>query len=202
MKYWFLLIIIVYSFAAYTQKASWGMLTGDVLDEQKKALIGATIQLISYQDSSIKKITSTDKYGSFYLSNIHFGYHKIHMSYVGLKSLIIDSLYFRTDRFDFNLNDIVLKEKTTTNLDEVVIYSEKPLIQSKDGNITFNAGESVLSAGSNLGELLTNVPLITKDPNGKLLVRGKEPKILIDEKPVELNQPQFKYEPGDASKNA
>ncbi len=33
--------------------------------------------------------------------------------------------------------------------------------------------------------------MVTKDPTGKLLVRGKEPKILIDEKPVELNQQQL-----------
>ncbi|HVG42515.1 MAG TPA: outer membrane beta-barrel protein, partial [Chitinophagaceae bacterium] len=76
-------------------------------------------------------------------------------------------------------------------MEEVIVYAEKPLIQSKDGNITFNAGESPLSAGSNASDLLTNVPLVTKDPSGKLLVRGKEPKILIDDKPVELNQQQL-----------
>src|SRR2546430_9337517 len=50
---------------------------------------------------------------------------------------------------------------------------------------TFNAGESALSAGSTANELLQNVPLVTKDPTGKILVRGKEPKILIDDKPEE-----------------
>ncbi|HWR33100.1 MAG TPA: TonB-dependent receptor, partial [Chitinophagaceae bacterium] len=38
---------------------------------------------------------------------------------------------------------------------------------------------------------LNNVPLVTKDPTGKVLVRGKEPKILIDDKPVELNIQQL-----------
>src|SRR4029079_15000208 len=37
----------------------------------------------------------------------------------------------------------------------------------------------------------TNVPLVQKDPNGKITVRGKEPKILIDDKPVELNLQQL-----------
>jgi len=74
---------------------------------------------------------------------------------------------------------------------EVIIYAERPLIQSKDGNITFNASESPLSAGGNASDLLTSVPLITKDPSGKILVRGKEPKILIDDKPVELNLQQL-----------
>ncbi|OYW17001.1 MAG: hypothetical protein B7Z54_09010, partial [Sphingobacteriales bacterium 12-47-4] len=61
----------------------------------------------------------------------------------------------------------------------------------KEGNITFNAGESALSAGSSASELLTNVPLVTKDPDGKILVKGKEPRILIDDKPVSLNLQQL-----------
>src|SRR6185503_4712840 len=48
-----------------------------------------------------------------------------------------------------------------------------------------------LSAGSNASELLANVPLVTKEPDGKVTVRGKEPKILIDDKPVELNLQQL-----------
>src|SRR4030095_7807176 len=76
-------------------------------------------------------------------------------------------------------------------MEEVVVYAEKPLIQSKDGNITFNASESPLSAGSNASELLKNVPLVTTDPDEKVLLKGKEPKILIDDKPVELNQQQL-----------
>jgi hypothetical protein len=65
------------------------------------------------------------------------------------------------------------------------------LIESKEGNITFNTAESALAAGSNASELLNNVPLVSKDPSGKILVRGKEPKILIDDKPVELNLQQL-----------
>src|SRR4029453_9699161 len=105
--------------------------------------------------------------------------------------LTLDSIYFRQDRFDFNLTDLVLKPKANEELEEGIVYAEKPLIQSKDGNITFNAGESALAAGSNASDLLNNVPLVAKDPNGKITVRGKEPKILIDDKPVELNLQQL-----------
>ncbi len=191
MKYLSFFGFLLLSFQAYSQTGSLGVLTGDVFDERKKALQGATIQLISLQDSGNKKSILTDKNGSFSFNNIPFGFHKIQISFVGFQSLTIDSVHFRAERFDFNLNDITLRAKTTENLDEVVVYTEKPLIQSKEGNITFNAGESALSAGSSASELLTNVPLVTKDPTGKLLVRGKEPKILIDEKPVELNQQQL-----------
>ena len=133
----------------------------------------------------------TDKDGSFTFSNIKFGYYKLRLTYVGMQNLVLDSIYFRQERFDFNLNDLTLKPKANEQLDEVIIYVEKPLIESKDGNITFNAGESALAAGSNASDLLNSVPLVSKDATGKITVRGKEPKILIDDKPVELNLQQL-----------
>ncbi len=108
-----------------------------------------------------------------------------------MQSLPLDSIHFRGERNDFNLSDLILRPASSEQLAEVIIYSEKPLIESKDGNITFNAGESAVAAGSNASDLLNSVPLVSKDPDGKITVRGKEPKILIDDKPVELNLQQL-----------
>ena len=168
-----------------------GILIGNVMDEKNKALEGATVQLSSLSDSTNRRSVSTDKTGHFNFQGIAFGYYKATVSYIGLQSLTLDSIHFRAERYDFNLTDIILKPRNTDNLEVVVVYAEKPLIQSKDGNITFNVGESALAAGSNASELLTNVPLVGKDPDGKITVRGKEPKILIDDKPVELNLQQL-----------
>jgi hypothetical protein len=191
MKQLTALVLLLLSINAFAQSGISGLLTGNVLDDKKKALAGASIQLISLKDSLKRRSTLTDKDGSFSFSTVSFGYHKLQISFVGHQPLTIDSIHFRAERFDFNLNDIILKPTGTENLNEVIIYAEKPLVQSKEGNITFNAGESALSAGSSTSELLNNVPLVTKDPSGKLLVRGKEPRILIDDKPVELNQQQL-----------
>ncbi len=190
MKYLLTICLVSLSFFASAQD-SLGLVTGSIMDEKKKALQGATVTLMPLSDTTRKTTALSDEDGSFTISGIPFGYHRLRISYVGMQPYTIDSIYFRAERFDFNLNDIVIRPKTTDDLQEIIVYAEKPLIQSKDGNITFNAGESALSAGSNASELLTNVPLITKDPDGKILVRGKEPKILIDDKPVELNQQQL-----------
>ncbi len=188
----FLLLTVLLGFLANGQETTApGILAGNVMDEKSKALENSTVQLISLTDTLNKRTVATDKTGQFYFSGIEFGYYKLSISYVGLQPLTMDSIYFRKDRFDFNLTDIILKPRTEDNLEAVVVYAEKPLIQSKDGNITFNAGESPLAAGSSASELLTNVPLVSKDPDGKITVRGKEPKILIDDKPVELNLQQL-----------
>ena len=177
--------------ASGQNKPSSGILSGNVTDERKKALEGATSELILLTDSLKSQSVLTDKDGGFSFHDIGYGYYRLRITYVGLQPLIIDSIYFRAERADFNLSDLVLKSKNSESLGEIIVYAEKPLIQSKDGNITFNAAESALSAGSNASELLANVPLVTKEPDGKVTVRGKEPKILIDDKPVELNLQQL-----------
>lgn len=188
----YLFLAILLNLPVFSQeKTDPGILTGNIMDEKKKALEGATVQLISLADTLKRHSSTSDKAGQFSFSGVAFGYYRLAITYVGLQPLSIDSIHFRMERYDFNMADITLKPRTTDNLEAVVIYAEKPLIQSKDGNITFNAGESALAAGSNASDLLTQVPLVGKDPDGKITVRGKEPKILIDDKPVELNLQQL-----------
>jgi outer membrane receptor protein involved in Fe transport len=186
-----LLVLFISIVATAQDKSARGLLTGNVMNEAHKPLEGASTDLILLNDSLQKQSALTDRNGAFSFQQVPYGYYRLRVSYVGLQILSIDSINFRPDRSDFNLNDLVLKPNSAESLGEVIIYAEKPLIQSKDGNITFNAAESALSAGSNVSELLTNVPLVTKDPDGKIAVRGKEPKILIDDKPVELNAQQL-----------
>lgn len=190
---WIFFIITAFSLQAQEKGANDapGILTGNILDEKQKPVGNATVELQFLADTLTKKTTITDKNGNFSISSIAFGWYRLKVTYVGFQPLVIDSLHFRTERFDFNMNDLVMKAGTSDQLQEIVVYAEKPLIQSKDGNITFNAGESALSAGASASELLKSVPLVANDPDGKVVVRGKEPKILIDDKPVELNAQQL-----------
>ncbi len=103
---------------------------------------------------------------------------------------MVDSIVIRQDHVDINLGIVSLKP-ASTEMQTIMIYAEKPLIQTKDGNITMNVAESPLSAGSNANDLLKNMPLISSDPDGKINVRGREPRILVDEKPVDLNGMQL-----------
>src|SRR5688572_11654177 len=173
------------------KKVNVGIITGNLVDSSSlKPIQGATVQVNSSVKEGYKSEIISDKNGSFSFTGLPFGYFRLTITSVGFTILKIDSIHVREERFDFNLSDIHLTVNSK-ELETVIVYAEKPLIESKDGNITFNAGESALAAGSNASELLSNVPLVTKDPNGKILVRGKEPKILIDDKPVELNLQQL-----------
>jgi hypothetical protein len=183
-------LLNVFSSAAQQIKTD-GLVMGAVIDtSNQKAIMGATVSVIPYIDSTKKSVFLTDKNGGFQFSNLALGYYRLQISAVGYRTLTIDSIHLRTDRADFNLNDIALSNQSV-ELAEVIIFVEKPLIESKDGNITFNVGESALSNGSTVTELLRQTPLVTTDADGKISVRGKEPRILIDDKPVELNAQQL-----------
>ena len=168
-----------------------GLIIGNVVDPlTNKAIPGITITVKHFNDSSIRRTVITNKNGGFEMDRIPFGYYKVQFSGVGYATLTIDSIHMRSERFDFNLGDIKLSQQAS-ELSEVVVYAEKPLIENKDGKITFNVGESALSAGSSTTELLKNMPLISNDADGKILLKGKEPKILIDDKPTDLNSQQL-----------
>ncbi len=187
--YIFILLILSLSVSAQQQPKNLGIIVGNLLTSDGKPAPYANIQLRLMNDSLVKKQTVTDKNGAFELSDLSFGYYRLSASYVGYAVLTIDSIYLRAERYDFNLGDLKLTEGK--DLQEVIIYSEKPLIESTDGKIVYNVGESALSAGSTTSELLKSMPLISNDPNGKILLKGKEPKILIDDKPTDLNAAQL-----------
>lgn len=167
-----------------------GAINGSLLDEKQNPIVGASIELLALTDSFPVKGSISDKAGSFQINGIIFGHYRLRISSVGFTTLVIDSINVRMERPDVFFNDLIIK-KSADQLQEVIVYAEKPVIESREGNITFNASESSLSAGSNASDLLKNVPLIAADPDGKITVRGKEPKILIDDKPVELNAQQL-----------
>lgn len=176
---------------AQQKNVSVGLIVGSIVDAQNtKAVAFATITASRMDDSTLKRQTIADKNGSFEIDKLPFAMYRLTITAIGYATMVIDSIHLRTERFDFNLGDVKLG-KSDNALTDVIVYTEKPLIESKDGNITYNVGESALSSGSTTAEILKNMPLINSDPNGKILLKGKEPKILIDDKPTDLTAQQL-----------
>lgn len=173
------------------EKNQLGLIIGNVLEARSgKPAAFANLSLKRLGDSVLSLNTVADKNGAFEFNQLSFGYYRLLIRSVGFATMRLDSIYLRADRYDFNLGDLKLNDSSSA-LDEVVVYSEKPLIENRDDKITYNVGESALSGGSTTADLLKNMPLINNDPNGKILLKGKEPKILIDDKPTDLNAQQL-----------
>jgi outer membrane receptor protein involved in Fe transport len=187
----FLLLLQGFCQAQVNNVTAQGIITGELMDATNgKPLPAATVSLKKAGDTLFSRSMVSAKDGGFLLENLSFGYYRLQIEITGFNKLTIDSIHLRAERFDFNLNEVKLNRRNT-QMQEVVIYAEKPLIESKDGKITFNTGESALSAGATATELLKQAPLVNVDNDGKVLLRGKETKILIDDKPVELSARQL-----------
>ena len=187
-------LLCVYTAGAQNKngKENRGIVMGTLIDPATgKAVAYASVFLRGAADTSLHFMQVADKNGAFEFDKLPFAYYRLIVSATGYGNLTLDSIYLREERYDFNLGDIKLSAASSP-LDEVVVYAEKPLIENKDGKIVYNVGESALSNGASTSELLQNMPLINNDPNGKILLKGKEPKILIDEKPTDLTADQLK----------
>ncbi len=168
-----------------------GSISGNVLENASgKPLPFASLVLSDLQKNSGPFAILSDKNGGFYFDKIPMGYYRLSIDVVGFAKTQMDSIHLYEERFDINLGDMKLNS-TSSALTEVVVYSEKPLIQNIDGKVIYNVSESPLSNGSNASEMLKNLPLMNTNPDGTLLLRGKEPLILMDEKPVNLSGQQL-----------
>ena len=188
----FLFLLLLAVTVKAQEKASKAVISGDVMDaSSSRALAGATVSVImAGKQTEPLQTLITDENGSFLIEKIPFGYYTVSIKMLGYASFRLDSIHVRSERSDFNLGDIRLSV-SVADLETVTIYAEKPLVENKDGKITFNASESALSAGATAIELLKQTPLITVDDDGKLQMRGKDVKVLIDDKPLEMDARQL-----------
>src|SRR5690606_4118008 len=132
-----LVTTLLFSMIMHAQEGpAKGVLMGNVTDDKKKALEAATVELMGLNNPAYRLTVQTDKTGEFGFSGIPYGYYRLSISFIGWQTLRMDSIHFREERYDFNMADISLVAGTSTNMETVVLYAEKPLVQSKDGNIT------------------------------------------------------------------
>ncbi len=168
-----------------------GGISGTIQDAKNgKPVPGATVMLYAKSNAKNNKIITSDKNGEFLFEKISFDYYQINIKALGFSLFTIDSILLRAEKDEIYFSEIQLKDSSTM-LQEVVVYSEKKLIEEKDGILTYNVGESPLSNGASTAEMLKNMPMVNANPDGSITVKGKAPLILIDEKPSNLNAQQL-----------
>ncbi len=174
-----------------TLAPSSGVLSGNLMRQgSNEAVAGASIMVSRHEDPNDRRSGQSDEKGDFRFTGLPFGWYSIRITAVGSSPMQIDSIHVRPDRPEMILADLIMPIEAS-GLETIVIHSEKPLIEQKEGNLIFNAAESPLSNGSNASELLRNIPLVSNDPDGRITVRGREPRILVDDKPVAMNAQQM-----------
>ncbi len=168
-----LLTIFLVASSVFSQKN--GKIIGNIIDNQNP-LEYATVTIATTEDTTkVINYTITDSTGNFSIENIQFGDYQIKVSLIG---------YISSSKNISLKNEILLKNwtlsKDTKTLNEVVISSQKKLIEKTSDGFIINAATNIAQVGGTATDLLKSTPTVSIDGDGAITMRGKKPLILIN----------------------
>lgn len=160
---------------------------GSVSDVNNKPLPSATASLLRSTDSSVIKLTVSDKSGNFSFENLSAGKYLISVSSTGHTTSFSKAIEVNDIKSLVSLKPLILQPASKT-LSAVVVNNKKPLIEQRAGKTLINVEASPTSIGQNVLELLEKSPGVTVDNDGNISLKGKQGvMILIDGKPTYMS---------------
>jgi outer membrane receptor protein involved in Fe transport len=198
LKTVFLLIVcLLFTLFGFSQSPTVTV-SGIVQDQKTKlALPFVNVIIKKTSDSSFYAGTITDENGRFVLSKVKEGNYLLIASYIGYRPNTQLILVGHLSEF-LDLSFVELIEDSA-DLSEVVVSSKKDEIEAKMDKKTFNAEENLSQVGGTILQMLKNLPGITIDQDGNVLLRGSNKIIfLIDGQQTTLKASDLDNMPASA----
>lgn len=146
-------------------------ISGKIIDDTGEAASFATIILLDATDSSMVKGIVSDVNGGFNFTQIAAGKYQVQSSFIGYESFQSQSFDF-DGKSNYQLPTITLKT-SVSELDDVVIEAQRPLIEVQPDKTVFNVEGSINAQGNTALELLRKSPGVIVDNNENLVLQGK-----------------------------
>jgi iron complex outermembrane recepter protein len=157
--------------------------TGVVKDEQGKGLEKSTVSLLKAKDSSVVKLSITNKDGVFAIPAAA-GTYLVSVSHVGFTPQY-------SKQFDVAANvelPSIQMTKASENLQGVTITAQKPVIEVKADKTILNVEGTINAVGYDALELLRRSPGVMIDKDDNVSLAGKTGvQVFIDGKPSPLS---------------
>ncbi len=168
------------------QPANQGRFSVTVLNEKNEPLENATIELLKSNDSTLAKVSLTDKNGVAEFEKIIYGSYLLKTSATNYTTTFSNAFIFSLETSGVKLPDIRLLPGST-QLGEVVVSARKPFIQKLNDRIVVNVDNSIVSAGSTALEVLARSPGVSVDQDDVISLKGRQGVIImIDGKPTPM----------------
>lgn len=184
MKY--VLIWTLFFSLGITTAYSQGIeVTGKVVDAKSQNPIEfATIKLLNGDSGQMIAGTTTLWDGTLLLSTESKNF-SVEVSFIGFVSQQIKDIKVANSKV--NLGTIFLEEDTQ-QMNEVVVQAERSTTEFQLDKRVFNVGQDLSSTGASALDVLNNVPSVTVNIEGQILLRGTGGvQILINGKPSVLS---------------
>jgi len=159
-------------------------ISGKVEDVNKNPISFANVIVMTQQDSTIIKGSSTDDNGIFKLTALEKGNYILKASFIGYKDVYRN---FNLES-DLVLDPIILVEDAET-LGAVEISYKKPTIQKQADRLVFNVENSALIEGTMLQVLKTTPGILVLDSG--ISIKGSEPTVYINNRKVHISSDEL-----------
>ncbi|MBC5991404.1 outer membrane beta-barrel family protein [Pontibacter cellulosilyticus] len=184
MKNLFLLLSL---FVFTTAQAQQSSISGKVIDGENKAVGYANVLLLKAADSSLVKGALSEDAGTFLFEGIAAGKYKVVASMVGQGKASSAVFTVNGTAETIKLEPILLKQ-AATNLKEVVVEGQRPLIEQQFDKTVMNVENSIVAAGNTALDVLEKAPGIVVDQNDNISMRGRQGvMVMIDGKQVPMS---------------
>ncbi|MDX9929465.1 MAG: outer membrane beta-barrel family protein [Bacteroidales bacterium] len=179
-----ILIILGASAGMFSQTSFRGMVRGRVMDlSTGKPFVNVTIALYSMPDSTLKTGAATDNEGDFSLPGIAEGSYLLVMSFVGYTTETFPFV-ITADVPETDLGEFLLSEATGDAGDVTVVAVRPQVIYRQDKKIVM-VDDFRKAGATTLAQVLENIPSVTVDAEGNVLLRGSSDyTLLIDGNPA------------------
>ncbi len=171
----FLMIALVASAKAQTIS-----INGRVKNYLQQSISEATVSLLHAADSSWLQSVITSADGSFIFSQIKSEAYLLDISAIGYQHA------FQAIGNGLTGIEIILQKNETT-LQEIVVKSKAPTIQTSLGKMTVNFEAATISQGNNVLDLLRRAPGVTVDGNGNISMNGKGVLVMMNDRQTYLS---------------
>ncbi len=171
MKYFLFLLICVLNLGTNAQTVTdmQYIIKGSVADSaSQQPLDFVTVALRSGNNEPLKSVISGDN-GIFLFSGIKAGKYLVNIISVGYKTRSIPVELDQRSELDLG---VIYLAATNSQLKEVVVTAERPIIRQEVDRITYDLQADPESKSNNVMEMLRKVPMVTVDANDDIRLKG------------------------------
>jgi iron complex outermembrane recepter protein len=181
----YLILLAICVFAQTPAKT--GKITGLVTDTSRKAVESASVSLLRAKDSSLVKLSVTQKSGRFGFENIADGKYLLMVTAIGNAKNYSKPFEITPASNAIEIPAILLRPQSK-DLKAVTITATRPLVEHKIDRTIVNVEAAITNAGANALEILEKSPGIQVDKDGNISLKGKDGvMVLIDGRPTNLS---------------
>jgi Outer membrane receptor proteins, mostly Fe transport len=178
--------------AAPNRTGKTGKLYGKIVDAKtNKGIEAASVQLFKISDNSLAGGMLTKPNGDFDILNISTtDSFRLEVSAIGYAMQEMVIAFDKKGAAEKDLGNIKM-QADAKYLGSVTVVAQKPALQMGIDRKVFDVQKSLVSTGGTGIDVMRNIPSVSVDVDGNVLLRNSSPQIFVDGRPTILTLDQI-----------